>query len=70
MDCKVWRYTFVLLPKAFWAANVAEFYDAGDFSTPANFERRLGTSLEGIDMSSFAQVGRIEDKKYSDCQYK
>ena len=47
---------FCLLPKAFWAANIAEFYDAGDYSTPANFERRLGTSLEGIDTSSLAHA--------------
>lgn len=37
-------------------ANIAEFYDAGDFSTPANFERRLGTSLEEIDTSSLAHA--------------
>ena len=37
-------------------ANIAEFYDAGDYSTPANFERRLGTSLEGIDTSSLAHA--------------
>ena len=45
-----------LLPKAFWAANIAEFYDAGDFSTPANFERRLATSSVGIDTSSLAHA--------------
>ena len=37
-------------------ANIAEFYDAGDYSTPANFERRLRTSLEGIDTSSLAHA--------------
>ena len=37
-------------------ANIAEFYDAGDYSTPANYERRLGTSLEGIDTSSLAHA--------------
>ena len=40
MDCKVWKYTFVYYQKL----------------TPANFERRLGTSLEGIDTSSLAHA--------------
>ena len=51
MDCKVWKYTFVYYQKL----------------TPANFERRLGTSLEGIDTSSLAHAkyesGRLKIRK-------
>ena len=56
MDCKVWKYIIVYYQKSSERGRLQSSMTLVSTVSPANFERRLRTSLEGIDKTSLARA--------------
>ena len=64
MDRKVWKYIVVYYQKSSERVTLQSFMTLVSTVSPASFERRLRTSLEGIDTPSLAhekyESGRLK----------
>ena len=64
MDHKVWKYIVVYYQKSSERVTLQSSMTMVSTVSPANFERRLRTSLEGIDTPSLAhekyESGRLK----------
>ena len=56
MDCKVWKHIIVYYQKSSERGRLQSSMTLVSTVSPANFERRLRTSLEGIDKTSLARA--------------
>lgn len=59
---------YCLPSKVFWRGNIAKFYDAGEYGVTREFGMWTSDWFRG-DMSSLSNA-KIENKKYSESQYK
>ena len=59
---------YSLPQKVFWAGNITKFYDAGGYSVTREFWTSTSDWFRG-DTSSLPNA-KIENKKYSESQYK